>query len=98
MNKSDLIQTLIDRHHDKRESITLSKADMEAVMDSLEEAVHMELAAGGEVTLPGIGKLTVKGRAGRTGRNPQTGEPIEIRPKRVPHFSAAKALREAADR
>lgn len=55
------------------------------------------LAAGGEVTLPGIGKLSVKHKEARTGRNPSSGEAIEIAAKNAPHFSAAKALKDAVN-
>jgi DNA-binding protein HU-beta len=55
------------------------------------------LQEGGEVTLPGLGKLSVKTSAARTGRNPKTGETLEIAAKNKPHFSAAKALKDAVN-
>ena len=87
MNKSELVG--------KIKPANASVAVTESVLDALGSVVREELAKGGEVTLPGIGKLTVKQRASRTGRNPQTGATVEIPAKRVPHFSAAKALKDA---
>ncbi|MDX1755861.1 MAG: HU family DNA-binding protein [Marinobacter sp.] len=95
MNKTQLIDTLITKHQQKRESNQISKADMTAVVDALGEVVQAELASGGDVTLPGIGRLSAAERAGRTGRNPQTGEAIEIPARTVPKFTAGKALKEA---
>ena len=54
-----------------------------------------QLKAGGEITIPEVGKLSVGNRAARNGRNPKTGESIQIPAKKVPAFSAAKALKDA---
>lgn len=97
MNKAQLIEALIDKHHAKRESVSIQKADMAAVICGLGELVAEQLRAGHEVTLPGIGKLTVTDRAARTGRNPQTGEAIDIPAAKVPKFKAAKVLKEAVN-
>lgn len=74
-----------------------SAAATESILDALGSVVQEQLAKGGEVTLPGIGKLSVTERAARTGRNPQTGETIEIAAKKTPKFSAAKALKDAVN-
>jgi DNA-binding protein HU-beta len=50
---------------------------------------------GGKVTLVGFGTFSVSKRAARTGRNPQTGKPIKIAAKKVPKFTAGKALKDA---
>jgi len=97
VNKAQLIDALIDKHHAKRENYHFQKADMTAVVDGLGELVAEQLRAGHEVTLPGIGKLTAAARPARTGRNPQTGEAIEIPAAKVPKFKAAKALKEAVN-
>lgn len=73
----------------------ISKADAERALKAVGAVVHVELGTGGEVTMPGIGKLGVSIRAARTGRNPRTGDKMEIPAKKVPHFSAAKALKDA---
>ncbi len=72
-----------------------TKAAAWAKLTALGNVVRDELKKGGEVTLPGIGKLAIKNRPGRTGRNPRTGEAINIPAKNVPHFGAAKALKDA---
>jgi nucleoid DNA-binding protein len=59
----------------------------------LTELIQDELAGGGEVSLPGIGKFSTSERKARTGRNPKTGEPIEIAARRVPKFKAGKQLK-----
>ena len=86
--KKELIEALA-------ESTQLSKKDAEAFLDALAEAVCKSLTQGHEAVLPGIGKLTVKERPARTGRNPATGKPIEIAAKKAPAFSAAKAQKDA---
>lgn len=73
----------------------VSKKDVETVLKAASDAITGELSEGGEATLPGLGKLTVKERAAREGRNPKTGETIEIAARKAPHFSAAKALKDA---
>lgn len=73
----------------------LSKAEIECLLDGLAEVVHSQLREGHEVTLPGLGKLAVKHREERTGRNPATGETMHIAAKDVPVFTAAKALKDA---
>lgn len=97
MTKNHLIDALIDGHHAKRESQYIQKADMAAVVDSLGEIVQQQLASGEEITLPGIGKLTVTERAARTGRNPKTGEAIELPATKVPKFKPAKVLKEVVN-
>lgn len=73
----------------------VSKKDVEHVLKTAGDVVSDALADGGDVTLPGIGSLSVTQRAAREGRNPKTGEAIHIPAKKVPHFSAAKKLKEA---
>jgi len=73
----------------------ISKKSIKWVLESAGSITQGALATGDEVTLPGIGKLTAKTRAARTGRNPSTGEELQIAAKVVPHFSAAKALKDA---
>ena len=74
-----------------------TKQGVDQVLNHLGMAVTHELQTGGEVTLPGLGKLSVKKRAAREGRNPATGEAIKIKAKTVPHFTAAKALKDAVE-
>lgn len=90
MNQADLINALSNE-------ASLTKKEAEGILKKLGDVVAAELVEGGEVTLPGIGKLSVKKRAARTGRNPKTGEELKIKAKTVPHFSAAKALKDAVE-
>lgn len=90
MNQADLIDQIAT-------DTGLSKADVKKVLDAQTTAVHAVVAAGGVVTLNGIGKISVVQRKARTGRNPSTGEPIQIAAKKVPDFSAVKALKDAAN-
>lgn len=71
-----------------------SKKTVEAVLKTAADCIQAELQEGGEAALPGLGKLSVKAKHARKGRNPKTGEEIEIPAKTVPHFSAAKALKD----
>ena len=61
------------------------------------DTVTNALAEGDQVVLVGFGTFSVKDRAARTGRNPQTGEPIEIKAAKVPGFKAGKALKDAVN-
>lgn len=94
MTKQELINAInseVTSHYDAG----VSKIVIEAVLASLANVVTDAVANGEEVTLPGIGKLSVAERAARKGRNPSTGEEMDIPAKTVPHFSAAKALKDA---
>lgn len=75
-----------------------SKASTEALLNALGECVTRTLQQGGEITLPGIGKLHVTERAARKGHNPQTGESIDIPARKAPGFKAVKALKDAVNR
>lgn len=72
-----------------------SRKTVEHVLKTTADVIHATLAEGGDVPLPGLGKLAVRAREARVGKNPKTGEPVSIPAKRVPHFSAAKALKDA---
>lgn len=84
------------------EDTGLSRADVDAVLDSQCKAIHGEMKAGGDVYLPKVGRFETQERAARKarkGRHPQTGKPIDITAqpaKRVPKFVPAKALKDAA--
>ncbi len=65
-----------------------------AIIDALGDVAAAALVSGEEITLPGLGKLYTDKRAARKGRNPATGEPIDIAAKTVVKFGIAKALRD----
>lgn len=88
MTKAELIEAI--QAHDT----TLTKRDIGNILEFIAIVVKDELADGGDVTLPGLGKFSVGERAERQGRNPQTGEPMTIAAARVPKFKALKAFKD----
>ena len=90
MNKSELIDAVA-------ESADLPKAAAARAIDAMTEAVTNALKSGDSVALVGFGSFNVKDRAARTGRNPQTGAPIQIAAAKVPSFKAGKALKDAVN-
>jgi DNA-binding protein HU-beta len=90
MNKGDLIDAVAG-------STDLSKADSGRAVDAVIEAITKALKKGGTVSLVGFGTFTVKKRAARQGRNPRTGEAIQIKASKVPGFKAGKALKDAVN-
>ena len=85
MNKAELISKVAD-------DAGVTKTQANASLDSFIEAVTKTLKGGGKVTLVGFGTFSVSKRAARNGRNPQTGEVIKIKAKKVARFKAGKEL------
>lgn len=79
------------KYHDR----AMTLADMDAALDSLCEVAVSELLGGGEVPLPGLGKLKSRDVAARKGRNPRTGETLDIPAHKAVMFAACKDLKEA---
>ncbi len=88
MNKNDLVTKVSD-------STGLSKADAGRAVDSVFDSITAQLVAGGEVRLVGFGTFAVASRKATTGRNPRTGETIQIKASRSPKFKAGKAFKDA---
>lgn len=88
MNKSDLIANIAM-------DANLTKSQATAALQAVEDAIGAALAEGGSVSWIGFGTFSVKQRAARTGRNPKTGEELQIAAAKVPSFKAGKALKEA---
>ena len=88
MNKADLIDAVA-------EDSDLTKASAARALDSAIENITNALKEGNSVTLVGFGTFTVRQREARMGRNPRTGEAIQIKASRVPGFKAGKALKDA---
>lgn len=88
MNKADLVAKVHD-------VLGGTKADSERAVDTLVESIIGELKGGEEVSIAGLGIFSAKMRPARQGRNPRTGESIQIPAMRVPKFRAAKALKDA---
>ncbi len=76
------------------EASELTDADAAKAVNAFTEVVTQALTQGDTVTLPGFGAFTTTVRAARTGRNPRTGEPIEIAESVIPKFKAGKALKD----
>ncbi len=76
------------------EKTGLSKKEVEGFMGSLTEMAYKEAKSKGEFTLPGFGKLVLVDRKARMGRNPATGEQIQIPAKRVVKFRVSKAAKD----
>jgi len=90
MNKGELIDAVAAE-------AGLSKADATKAVDGVLASVTNTLRNGGAVSLVGFGTFSVKARAARMGRNPRTGEAIQIKASNVPGFKAGKALKEAVN-
>ncbi|MGB2079689.1 MAG: HU family DNA-binding protein [Vibrio sp.] len=90
MNKTQLVEKIADQ-------ADLSKASAGRALDALIETVTETLKADEQVALVGFGTFSVRTRAARTGRNPKTGEEIQISEAKVPAFKAGKALKDACN-
>ena len=88
MNKTELIFAVA-------ESTGLSKKDSERALNAAVDAITASLVKGDKVQVSGFGIFEVKEREARTGRNPQTGEAMEIAASRTPSFKASKTLKDA---
>jgi len=90
VNKAELIDAVA-------ENADISKAAAARAVDTVLESITTTLKNGEQVALIGFGTFSVKDRAARTGRNPRTGEPLEIPAAKVPSFKAGKALKDAVN-
>ena len=90
MNKQELVEIVA-------ESADLTKAAAGRAVDGMLDAISGALSKGDQVTLVGFGTFLVRDRAARTGRNPKTGEPIQIAAAKNPAFKAGKALKDAVN-
>ncbi len=88
MNKADLVSAV-------HEVLGSTKADAERAVETIISSITATLTKGDEVSIAGLGIFATKVREARTGRNPRTGETVEIPSVRVPKFRAAKALKDA---
>ncbi|MBO32391.1 MAG: DNA-binding protein HU [Rhodospirillaceae bacterium] len=90
MNKNDLVSAVAD-------SAGMSKADAAKAVDGVFDAISGALSGGGEVRVVGFGTFSVANRKATTGRNPRTGEAIQIPASKQPKFKAGKGLKEAVN-
>jgi DNA-binding protein HU-beta len=90
MNKTDLIDAVSD-------SADLTKADAARAVDAVIASITSALKKGDSVTVVGFGTFQVRERAARSGRNPKTGDTIQIAASKNPAFKAGKALKDAVN-
>jgi len=90
MNKTELINAIA-------ETSGLTKADAGRALDATLSSVTAALQGGDSVSLIGFGTFAVKARAARAGRNPQTGETIQIKASNIPSFKAGKTLKDSVN-
>jgi DNA-binding protein HU-beta len=90
MNKSELIEAMAD-------AADISKAAAGRALEGMIDAITGAMKQGDTVSIVGFGTFQVRERAARTGRNPKTGETIEIKASKSPAFKAGKALKDAVN-
>jgi DNA-binding protein HU-beta len=90
MNKAELIDAVAA-------DANLSKADAGRAVDAVVDSISSALGKGQQVSVVGFGTFSVKHRAARSGRNPRTGETIQIAASNVPGFKPGKALKDAVN-
>jgi integration host factor subunit beta len=88
MIRSELVQKLCSDFPD------LTQREVESVVSAIFDSITEQLAKGGRVELRGFGAFSTRKRDARLGRNPRTGESVEVNAKRVPYFKPGKEMRE----
>ncbi len=88
MTKSELIERITDQQPQ------LSVKDVELAVKAIIDQMTLTLASGNRVEIRGFGSFSLHHRAARTGRNPKTGESVQLEAKSVPHFKPGKEMRE----
>ena len=88
MIRSELVQKLCDDHPD------LTQKEIERVVSAFFDSITDQLRKGGRVELRGFGAFSTRQRDARLGRNPRTGQSVEVDAKRVPYFKPGKEMRE----
>ena len=88
MIRSELLQALA------KENPELRADEVEQVLDTFFDEIGKRLAEGGRVELRGFGTFSTRLRNARVGRNPRTGDPVDVPSKRVPYFKPGKEMRE----
>ena len=91
MNKSELIQKVAER-------VNLPRKKAEEVVDLIFNSMSTALIRGGRVEIRGLGSFVVKEYGAYKGRNPRTGESIQVKPKRLPFFKVGKELKKRVDK
>ena len=87
MTKADLVEAVIS-------STGVTKREAEVMVNTFLESIIDSLNSGEGVELRGFGSFRIRSRGGRVGRNPRTGESVQVPPKKVPYFKVGKELKE----
>lgn len=95
MTKQELVKTVAQTLQEKHPDRDVSAVMVEVVLEALGDVAAAELLGGGEIPLPGLGKLKCREVAARRGRNPRTGETLTIPAHKTVAFAACRALKEA---
>jgi DNA-binding protein HU-beta len=88
MNKGELVDAIAEK-------VSITKKDADAILSIAIDTIAEAVSNGDKVTLVGFGSFEKRDRAAREGRNPKTGEPIQIAATSVPGFSAGKAFKDS---
>lgn len=91
MNRSELIDVVAEK-------LNLPRKPTEQAVDLVFDFMTAAMARGDRIEIRGIGSFVVKNYGSYVGRNPRTGEPVQVGPKRLPHFKAGKELKARVDR
>jgi DNA-binding protein HU-beta len=91
MNRSDLVDSAARR-------AGLGKSEVSKALDALIDTITDSVQKGEKVSLTGFGTFELRDRAARTGRNPQTGAPMEVAASRAPAFKPGKSFKDAVNR
>lgn len=94
MIRSELIQKIFEENQDRSSENQLTMRDAEKIVNTIFEEITDAMARGDRVELRGFGAFSVKQRDARVGRNPRTGESVEVEEKHVPFFKTGKLLRD----
>ena len=97
MTKSELMTRLAEVFVEKNSDTELQTKDIEYSVKVLVDTMTRSLATGQRIEIRGFGSFDLNDRPARVGRNPKTGERVEVPAKRVPHFKPGKELRERVD-
>jgi len=94
MIRSELVQKIFDENQELPAERRLSQRDVERIVNTIFDEISEALSRGDRVELRGFGAFSVKKRDARVGRNPRTGEMVEVEEKHVPFFKTGKLLRD----
>ena len=94
MIRSELIQKIFEENQDRSSENQLTMRDAEKIVNTIFDEITGAMSRGDRVELRGFGAFSVKKRDARVGRNPRTGESVEVEEKHVPFFKTGKLLRD----